>query len=126
MDAGSSEKSIAYATATSAIIGCPYKIETVDQARVLPKVSSSLARMRSTQTLNPTCSRLFQVGPKILLRIHEFLETGKIIDAGESNLLGCEAAAAPDGLLLISIIRKRKNGSIHQDTRLDDGSAHSR
>ncbi|GAA5907455.1 type-X family DNA polymerase [Sporobolomyces salmoneus] len=51
-------ESISYATAISTIIGCPVKIETIEQARRLPKV-----------------------GEKISLKIKEFLETGKIQDA---------------------------------------------
>ncbi|GAA6035697.1 hypothetical protein JCM8097_004976 [Rhodosporidiobolus ruineniae] len=52
------EKSIAYATAISVIIGTPFKIETKEQARRLPKV-----------------------GEKIVIKIDEFLRTGKIQDS---------------------------------------------
>ncbi|GAA5958857.1 hypothetical protein JCM3765_000759 [Sporobolomyces pararoseus] len=53
-------EAISYATAISTIIGCPYKIETVEQARKLPKI-----------------------GEKLELKVKEFLETGKIQDAIE-------------------------------------------
>ncbi|GAA5940248.1 hypothetical protein JCM10213_008374 [Rhodosporidiobolus nylandii] len=49
------EKSIAYATAISAIIGAPFKIETVKQARKLPKI-----------------------GEKIITKVDEFLRHGYI------------------------------------------------
>lgn len=51
-------KSISYATCISVIIGCPYLIETVEQARALHKVGDKLER-----------------------RIEEFLRTGKIEEA---------------------------------------------
>ncbi|ORY74041.1 hypothetical protein BCR35DRAFT_306817 [Leucosporidium creatinivorum] len=49
------KESISYATAISCIIGCPLKIETVEQAKQLHKV-----------------------GAKLLLKIEEWLKTGRI------------------------------------------------
>ncbi|KAK4049870.1 hypothetical protein OIO90_005259 [Microbotryomycetes sp. JL221] len=53
-----SHEGISYARALSVIIGCPYKIETVEQARALP-----------------------QIGPKLEIKIAEFLDTGRIKEA---------------------------------------------
>ncbi|GAA5852363.1 hypothetical protein JCM8547_006755 [Rhodosporidiobolus lusitaniae] len=53
-----SEKSIAYATVVSVIIGTPFRIETVEQAKALPKI-----------------------GPKLITRIDEFLRKGYIQDS---------------------------------------------
>ncbi|KAG0656232.1 hypothetical protein C6P46_000388 [Rhodotorula mucilaginosa] len=52
------EKFISYATAVSVIIGTPFRITSVEQARKLPKI-----------------------GPKLINKIEEFLKTGKIQEA---------------------------------------------
>ncbi|KAK4046069.1 hypothetical protein OIV83_006374 [Microbotryomycetes sp. JL201] len=54
-------ESVSYARAISAIIGCPYKIETVEQARALP-----------------------QIGDKLELKIQQFLDTGRVLEAEEA------------------------------------------
>ncbi|POY73408.1 hypothetical protein BMF94_3746 [Rhodotorula taiwanensis] len=55
-----SKEFISYATAVSAIIGAPFKTETVAQARRLPKV-----------------------GDKIVTKVDEFLRTGQIKESGD-------------------------------------------
>ncbi|GAA5879209.1 hypothetical protein JCM3774_003521 [Rhodotorula dairenensis] len=52
------EKFISYATAISVMIGTPFRITSIEQARKLPKI-----------------------GSKLLVKIEEFLRTGKIQDA---------------------------------------------
>lgn len=55
--AGQSEKSIAYATAISVIIGCPYLIETVEQARALPKARSEVLFIPASRSCLPPTHR---------------------------------------------------------------------
>lgn len=77
------EKSISYATCISVIIGTPFKIETVEQAKRLPKVPLSRLEptgFRAVLTLLFSPSS-FQVGEKLELKIKEFLETGCIEEA---------------------------------------------
>lgn len=63
-------KSISYATCISGIIGCPYKIETVEQAEAM-----------------------YKVGEKLKIKIKEFLETGKIQKSSEHQVRDCRPSA---------------------------------
>ncbi|KAM0786393.1 hypothetical protein ACM66B_001860 [Microbotryomycetes sp. NB124-2] len=56
-----SHEGVSYARALSAIIGCPYKIETMEQAMALPYIGDKL-------------------GPKI----QQFIDTGRILEAEEA------------------------------------------
>lgn len=80
----SSPEGISYSTAISAIIACPYKLRSGEEARALHKVF--LARPSRRSASSSLCSNDInnapQVGEKLALKVDEFLQTGRIKEAG--------------------------------------------
>ncbi|GAA5880849.1 hypothetical protein JCM3774_000499 [Rhodotorula dairenensis] len=65
-----SPEGISYSTAISAIIACPYKLRSGEEARALHKAHTGV-------------SGFLQVGEKLALKVDEFLQTGRIKEADD-------------------------------------------
>lgn len=79
----SSPEAISYATALSAIIACPYKLRSGEEARALFKVRPSCP----LSLLDAAHASILQVGEKLAIKVDEFLETGRVKEAGASFAL---------------------------------------
>ncbi|GAA5904753.1 hypothetical protein JCM8208_001344 [Rhodotorula glutinis] len=75
----SSPEAISYATALSAIIACPYKLRSGEEARALFKVRPSCP----LSLLDTAHASILQVGEKLAIKVDEFLETGRVKEADE-------------------------------------------
>lgn len=79
----SSPEGISYSTAISAIIACPYKLRSGEEARALHKVCSAVPFISTRILIIP----FGQVGEKLAIKVDEFLNTGQIREAGEQVAL---------------------------------------
>lgn len=77
----SSPEGISYSTAISAIIACPYKLRSGEEARALHKVCSAVPFISTRILIIP----FGQVGEKLAIKVDEFLNTGHIREAGEQS-----------------------------------------